>query len=158
MRFTGRTAWKTVGCTFAGVVLLVLVLRHRAVQEAAPNTWACYSETKMTLPDISGGDFEIIYTSCDVLAKDESISGYVSKRSWVAKLLARKTLLFRYDPALWNSPLPSIRTSGQNRILVSVPRVSEIIFQSRKWENLSVDYDVGHIDNPASGQSGQTPQ
>lgn len=133
--------------------MLIVVVRYRAIHEADPNTWACSSETRMTLPDISGGEFEVIYTNCDTVAKDESISVYVSARSWVAKLLAKKTLLFRYDPAISNSPLPSIKPSGQNRILISIPRVSSISFQSRKWGAIEVDYEIGKIDYPEPGES-----
>jgi hypothetical protein len=107
----------------------------------------------MKITNLSGGDFEITYTNCDTLAKEEFVSVYVSKAggnktSLFARWLNKRTLLFQYDPGMWNSPLPLVRASGQNRILISIPKVSSVIFQSRSWENFPVDYEIGHIDYP----------
>lgn len=148
MRFMGGTFRKVAVCAVCGLVLVVIVIRNHEINKVKPNTFACSSETKTTLKDISGGDFEIVYTSCDTLAKDESVSVYVSSRSWVSRLFYKETLLFRYDPAMSNDPLPSITASSQNRILISIPQVSSIDVQRRNWGIVSIDYQIGKIFNP----------
>lgn len=148
MKFVGGTFRKVMLCVVCGLVLLVIVIRNHAIIQIKPNTLACFSETKTTLKDMSGGDFEIVYTTCDSLAKDESISVYVSSRSWISRLFYKETLLFRYDPAMSNDPLPSITASSQNRILISIPQVSSIDVQRRNWGIVSIDYQIGKIFNP----------
>ena len=39
----------------------------------------CLSERMQTMPNLSGAKVEIVYTNCDTLAKDESISVYFSR-------------------------------------------------------------------------------
>lgn len=152
MKFTRRIVWGIVGCS-VGVILVLVVLRLLASDNVIPNSAECISETRETLPNVLGGDFEIVYTNCDTLAKEEWISVYVTSRSWIRRLLAGKTLLFRYDPGSWNSPLPAINVSGQNRLLVSIARVSSFSFQKKKWQGVSVDYQIGRIDYPEPGES-----
>jgi hypothetical protein len=110
---------------------------------------ACISEERMTIPNLSGMEFKIIYTVCDI----DEVSVYarraaVKGESFLGRWLNRRTLLFRYDAGRWDDPPPSIRPSGNDRILISIPRVSQVYFQSRKWRNVIIDYDVGQIDNP----------
>src|SRR5258708_33998269 len=125
-----------------------IVLVHTGI---VPNRLSCNSQTETELPNISGHDFEITYANCDVLAKEEFVSVYISstkanRKWWIPGWLNRKALLFRYDPAMWKAPLPSIRASGQDRIVISIPRGSSLIVENRKWRNVSVDYEIGHVD------------
>ena len=113
-----------------------------------------YSEERMTIPNLSGMEFKILYTTrARLFVTDYAISVYVRRAavkrgSLLARLSNRQTLLFRYDPENYDSPLPSIQVSGNNRILISVPRVSEVFFQARKWQNTTIDYNIGHNDSP----------
>jgi len=107
----------------------------------------------MTIPNLSGTEFEFTYTNCDTLAKEEAIRIYASRasvkgESFLWRLSNRNALLFNYDPGRPDGLLPTVVSSGNNRILISIPEVSSILFQSRKWKNLSIDYDVGHITYP----------
>jgi hypothetical protein len=111
------------------------------------------SEDRMTISNLEGMEFKTIYTNCDTLAKDEEISVYVSKsatsrESLFTRWLNRKTLIFSYDPGRYDNPLPSIQATGNDRILITVLRVSSINLQNRKWRNVSINYDIGHIDYP----------
>ena len=114
----------------------------------------CVTEDKGTMPNVAGMEFKIVYENCDTLAKEEEVRVYVSRAAengdwFFTRWLNRRTLLFSYDPGGVNDvPLPSIHTSGAKRILISIPRVSEVLFQSRKWRDVSVDYDIGHIEYP----------
>jgi len=153
---------KHLGLVVGGVTLLAMAYLFLAYIGAVPAPSTCTSETKETLTSVLGGDFEIVYTNCDALAKEEFVSVYVSKargnrNPLLARLSGKKTLLFRYDPAIPNSPLPLVTASGPNRILISIPRVSSILFQGRNWEQVSVDYDIGHVDYPETGST-QSPK
>jgi hypothetical protein len=116
----------------------------------APN--ACLSEELKTIPNLSGMRFDIEYTNCDTLVKDEAVSVYVTpaskEQSWIAKLFNRKTLIFRYDPGRADSLPPSIQASAKERILISIPEVSSVIYQSRKWRKVFIDYRIEHNMNP----------
>jgi hypothetical protein len=114
---------------------------------------ACITEEMRTIPNLSGMKFEVTYTNCDTIAKDEAVRVYVSRaavpgESLLARWSNRKTLLFRYDPERYDSPLPSIVVPSNDRILISIPEVSSVSLKNRKWRNVSIDYNIGHIDYP----------
>jgi hypothetical protein len=115
---------------------------------------ARYTEEMMTIPNLSGMEFKIIYTSrAKLFVTDYAISVYVRRaavkgESLLARWSNRQTLLFRYDPERYESPLPSIKASGNDGILISIPDISSVLIQSRKWQNVTVDYNIGHIDYP----------
>ncbi len=149
--------WGVSAVMVLAAAYIVLVLAG-----IAPNRLSCNSQREIELTNISGHDFEITYTNCDGLAKEEFVSVYISSgkssgKWWLPGWMSKKGLLFRYDPAMPNAPLPSIKASGQDKVVISIPRVSSIIFEIRKWKNLSVDYEIGRIDYPPTNQSG-SPQ
>ncbi|MDR3741537.1 MAG: hypothetical protein P4L40_21170 [Terracidiphilus sp.] len=114
---------------------------------------ACQTEARLTIDDPAGLVFEVVDESCDTLAKDEAISVYakkaVSKGTWrFFGRRSQRTLLFRYDPGRPDNPLPSIKLLSQTTILISIPEVSSIVYQNRKWENMSVNYEIGKVDYP----------
>ncbi len=115
---------------------------------------ACTSEAETVIPDLDGVGVEVTYTNCDTLAKDESISVYLSrsankKDSWFARWRNHRALVFRYDPGRYDNPLPSITRPSLSTILISVPEVSSIMYQSRKWQDVSVGYQIGKVYYPA---------
>lgn len=113
-----------------------------------------YTEELTTIPNLSGMEFRVVYTSrARLFVTDYAVSVYARRaategESLVAKWLNRQTLLFRYDPFGADHPPPSIKAIGNDRILISIPKVSSVLFQSRKYENVTIDYDIGHIDYP----------
>lgn len=115
---------------------------------------ACQAKERLEIKDPSGFTFEVVDESCDTLAKDEAISVYarkaVSKGTWgFAGERNQRTLLFRYDPGRPDNPLPSITHPSQTIILISIPEVSSISYENRKWENMSLSYKIGRVDYPA---------
>jgi hypothetical protein len=99
--------------------------------------------------------FEPEDTSCDVLAKDEAIRVYVrdtvlDKGWFFAKWRNERTLLLRYDPGVPDNAIPSITRPNQSTILISIPEVSSIEYQSSYWENTSINYEIGKVDYPSS--------
>ncbi|MFZ0935350.1 MAG: hypothetical protein ACLP6W_21915 [Bryobacteraceae bacterium] len=137
----------------ATAIMLVLGARYvflRLTGIITPD--ACISEDLKTIPDLSGLRFEIEYTNCDTLPKDEAVSVYVATaakgKSWVPNWFNRRTLIFSYDPSGVDNSPPSIQASGKERILISVPEVSSVILQRRKWRNFSIDYRIAHNMNP----------
>ncbi len=144
-----------------GAAVLVLVsgvgyvfMRLTGVVE--PN--ACISEEKMTIPDLSGAKVEVFYTNCDTMVKDEAISIYFSRaaakeKSWFAGWRNHRRLVFRYDPGgKSDSPLPSITNPSKSTILISVPEVSSVIYQSRNWESMSIAYEIGKVYYPVNSK------
>ncbi|MFZ0909815.1 MAG: hypothetical protein WA766_10055 [Candidatus Acidiferrales bacterium] len=156
MSLSAKLSDRKVHAYLVGAIVLLgavyLVFKYSGVK----------TESEVTINNISGGDFEITYTSIDRIAKEEFISVYISKAAegrepFFVKWFRPKTLLFRYDPGAWDRPLPSIRASGPNKVLISIPEVSEVLSQSRNWGNVSIDYNIGRIDFPESGSSQQAP-
>lgn len=158
MRINNRMLTRTIRWGIGSIMVLMAAYIVLVLAGVAPQRFSCNSQREMKLTNIAGHDFEITYTNCDVLAKEEFVSVYISstkdnRKWWVPEWLIRKKLLFRYDPAMPTDSLPSIRVSGQNRISISIPRVSSVIFASKKWENVSVDYQIGHVDYPGPHES-----
>ena len=115
---------------------------------------ACLTETKLKTEDPAGFIFEVEYSNCDTLAKDEAIRVYARKvtpkRVWTFPGWQNKrTLLFRYDPGRWDNPLPSITRPSGSTILISIPEVSSIEYRNRKWEIMNINYAIGRVDYPA---------
>jgi hypothetical protein len=115
---------------------------------------SCGSEETLKVEELSGLKFEVTYLSCDTLAKDEAIRVYAettaSDRTWLwGKWRHKRTLLFRYDPGRWDNPLPSITLPNPSTILISIPEVSSIDYQSGRWEKMSVNYAIGRVDYPS---------
>jgi len=113
----------------------------------------CQTEERLKIEDPSGFTFDVVYESCDTLAKDEAISVYARKPApkgtWpFSGWRNQRTLLFRYDPMREDSPLPTITRQSSSIILISIPEISEINYQKRKWENISINYDIGRVYYP----------
>jgi hypothetical protein len=100
------------------------------------------TESRKTIPDLSGLDFEISQTDCSTLGEDTSISVSVSKAGET-----KKTLLFKYGPAGLD-PIPEIAVIDQQTIQISVQKISDLIFRRESWKGLSVEYNIGAIDYP----------
>jgi hypothetical protein len=145
---------KTLTYCAATVVALCFVYAVLVIAAVVPWPFACLTETKMKIANLSGMELEVTYTNCDVIAKDEFVDVYASPaigRGWesfFARLLNRKTLIFRCDPGKPDDVVPTIKAAGDNRILISNPGVSSIFYQSRKWKNVSMDYAIGRIYYP----------
>jgi hypothetical protein len=104
--------------------------------------YTCIIETRKKIPNLSGFDFEITETDCSTLGEDASVSVFVSKGGD-----RTKTLLFKYGPAVDNI-LPSIAVNKESNFLISIPRVSDVRFQEHRWQNMSIQYNIAHIDYP----------
>lgn len=116
-----------------------------------PLPGANISETMLVLNDVNGAGFEVIYTNSDTLAKEEWVNVYVydsgSQSNWFNRLIHRKTLLFSYDPG-YPAETPHIEAVGPQDIRISIPRVSSVLYQGRRWKALSVDYQIAKVDYP----------
>jgi hypothetical protein len=76
---------------------------------------ACLTETRETITDLSGLDFLVSETNCDVIAKTDQISIYISKtgeKKW--------DLILKYDPAT-DRGAPDFDVDQKGAILVSIP-------------------------------------
>jgi hypothetical protein len=134
-----------------GIYAIVLVIHFALIH------LSCTTEERFRIENLSGVSFEVTDTSCDTLAKDENIRIYARKVDPIgAGIFSRwrnqKRLIFRYDPGSSDNPLPSITRPSQLTILISIPAVSSISEQEHEWENMSVNYDIGHVDYPGASK------
>jgi hypothetical protein len=148
-----RRAWVFIIATVVIVamasVIVVPDVRVKAVRTLFPGV--CMTEKLKTIPDLSDMNFEIIYTNCDTLAKEDSVSICVSRAlgkeaSFFERWFNKKTLIFKYVPG--RSDTPSIKVSDNGRILISIPNISSIYVQSREWRHVSIEYAIGHVEYP----------
>jgi len=154
---TTKRIAKTIGIGVIGVVILWGAWRTLVHFTGRDDSGACISEQLKTIPDMSGAKVEIVYTNCDTLAKQEDVSVYFSpavhgEKPWFAKWTNERTLVFRYDPGRPDNPLPSITRPSQSTILISIPEVSSISYQNRKWKSISINYEIGKVDYPPKSQ------
>jgi hypothetical protein len=86
--------------------------------------------------------FQITETDCSTLGEDASVSVY-----GFGDPGSNRTLLFEYGPAN-DLRLPTIEVLDQQTIVIAVPSVSDVVFQTGSWNNHSIRYDIGHIYYP----------
>src|SRR5579862_1711015 len=106
----------------------------------------CISQQMMTNPDLAGVKVEVVYTNCDTFAKDESVKVYFARAgvkgvSWFARWRRHTTLVFWYDPGgRAKTPLPTITSTSPSTILISTPVARDVLYESRTWEEVSINY------------------
>ena len=153
-----RTALKVAAALCAASAFpLGTALYSGAVRGLNPFTaWACTSEEKGGLGNVSGWDLAIVHTSCDLVSRQEAISVYASPhgvphRRW----FPRRTLIFRYAPGAPDDLLPSFESTAPDRILISVPSISSVSIQRHALGSVTVNYHLGPIENPDPTGLGQ---
>ena len=102
---------------------------------------ACNTETLTTIKNLSGLDFEITSTECDIIAKDASINVFVGKTG-----TGKQTLIFKFDPIMIvNSRyvVPSIRVMD-NDIVISIERTGDIYSREDKWNDYNIEYKIDY--------------
>jgi hypothetical protein len=109
------------------------------------------TESRMTVTNVEGTDFEVTFTKLDAITNREYVSVFADKTGTGPKPAGKRdedeALLFRYDPSEETGALPLIKSAGPKKVLISIPRVSSILFQRRLWNGLSVDYDIGVVEH-----------
>ena len=141
---------RVVGCILSGILFLSTVCVFLPALGLGRAQAQCTTESKKRLRNISGVNVEITFTDCDIVAKEAWISVYAYKVEVTKKSSKRRSdenLLFRYDPGQ-DSSLPQIQSIGENKILISIGRVSSINTQKRQWHDIAIDYHIGKIDYP----------
>lgn len=110
------------------------------------------TETRMLVTSLTGADFEVTDTHIDDVEKSEYVSIFAGDAGTLDGLskakAAKKTLLFRYDPGQWRGTLPLITSTEANKVQVSLPGVSRVIFKREIWKGVSVEYRIGTIVHP----------
>lgn len=156
---TRKGVYIAVGLCIAGAIPLGTAVYSSASRGLNPLTaWACTSQPRGGLSDVSGWDLEIEHTSCNLFSKQEAITVYASphrpggsQKRW----FHRRTLLFRYLPGSPDDLLPSFESTGPGRILITVPSISSVAVQKRSLAETAVNYHIGHIENPDPGRLSQ---
>ena len=134
------------------ILVVIAIYSIWTAFRTALNRITC-SATNVEVVNLSSLRFEVEDTRCDGLAKDEAIRVYVNDfelhGGWIfSKWRNKRTLLFDYDPGRWDNPLPSITRPNPSTILISIPEVSSIHYQSRKWADITVNYHIGQVEYP----------
>ena len=108
---------------------------------AFPLPGACHTSILGKIDNAVSYDFEISNTTFKTLASDDAIAIFISCTSQ-----SEKTALFKYDPG--NAELPIIDVVEPRTVVVSVRRSSSVYFRKHRWEDVSIRYDLGHIQYP----------
>lgn len=120
----------------AGIVLFVAM-------DDVPN--ACITEVVGRAVDISGHDFEVSDTNCDLLAKTETITLFVSRAGESSKVA-----ILGYVPG--KGMLPLIESIDRNTVRISLSSITALNFYKESWDGLSIVYHIDgirHLDLPA---------
>jgi hypothetical protein len=104
---------------------------------------ACITEVRQDGIFRANMQFRITETNCSTMGEDASVSVYGSSASSDGK-----TLLFKYGPASYDLPLPTIEVPDQQTIIITVPIVSDVAFQLHTWNDRSIKYDIGQVNYP----------
>jgi hypothetical protein len=156
---TRKSLYIAAGLCLAGAVPLGTAIYSSATQGLNPFTaWACNSERRGGLDNVSGWDLEIEHTSCDLFSKQEAITVYAaphqapaSRRRWFRS----RIMLFRYLPESSDDLLPSFESTGPDRILITVPSIASVAVQQHSLGETAVNYHIGHIEYPDPGRLSQ---
>jgi hypothetical protein len=112
----------------------------------------CITETQAKFENIAGWDFEAEDTSCDTLAKDEEVRVFAvpaqAKYSRLGSLLARRRLIFAYDP--WRTGVDGLTVQARDtkHILISLPQASSVFGKNRSLGEIAIDYDIRRVEYP----------
>jgi hypothetical protein len=118
-----------------------------------PLTYAfCITETQAKFENVAGWDFEAEDSSCDTLAKDVEVRLFAvpaqAKNSSLGRLLARRRLIFAYDPGTTGADGLMVQARDAKRILISLPKASSVFEKIRTLDQVGIDYDIRRIDYP----------
>jgi hypothetical protein len=135
-----------IGATLKDIAVCLAPFAFFVITIGKSFWFACTTETKLKISNLSGLDFEISETDCDLIAKDASMSIFVSKHG-----MGPGALLFKFDP-VDIAPLPSITVEEPDTIAISAPWVGEIFSKSDAWENMRVKYGIGAISRSSKSE------
>jgi hypothetical protein len=120
--------------------------------DLAPKPFMSKTEVRMEVTNLEGADFEITFTRLDAITNREYVSVFADKPGTEHEPPDKKAndeaLLFRYDPSEGATDLPQIKSAGPKKVVISIPKVSAILFQRRLWNGLSVEYKIGVVEHP----------
>jgi hypothetical protein len=112
--------------------------------------FACLTETRQRISDLSDFSFEISETSCDTLAKDDAISVFATRPGHTEKVL-----LLKYDPG--PDVLPTIRVTPSHEISIAISAVSSIFSQRDELDGFPIRYDIGVVRYPTQIEHSKSP-
>ena len=96
----------------------------------------CDTRSLGSVLNVAGYDFEVSETACDVLAKDDAITIFVSETG-----KKEKTAVFKYDPGA--EAFPKIVAADAHTARISLESISSIFFREDRVGSLSISYDIG---------------
>jgi hypothetical protein len=112
----------------------------------------CITETQAKFENVAGWDFEAEDTNCDTLAKDEEVRVFAvpaqAKYSRLGSLLARRRLIFAYDPGVPGVEGLIVQAKDSKHILISLPEASSVFEKNRTLGEMTIDYNISKVDYP----------
>jgi hypothetical protein len=145
----GKVIILLLGVVFLLGIGTITVVSNRLT----PSPYACQTQTLQTIPSLAGARFTITHTKCRDYTHKEFVSVYVQRfvapdAPFYDHWFNPQTLIFRYHPETWASPLPSLSQTGNHTVQIAVPRVSQVDHQRAQWLYLKIQYNIGHVDHP----------
>jgi hypothetical protein len=159
-RLTGVFTWLLLSVLTLGLALVVIPTAYLILPVIwgalglpdlpfkLPFPGACISETFGKASNIAGADFEFVDTDCDLIAKDEAITISVSRGPGLLDWFG-KTEIFKYDGIPEIKPV--VTAVDRHTVRISVEAVSSVHFAKKRWEDLTIVYDIGSIEYPRKG-------
>ena len=128
---------------FAWIAIsLVAIYIFLAIIGLAWTPWVCLDTPVAKITGLLGYNFDVIYTNCDLIAKEEWISVFAARPgAW------RSTLLFQYVPWRYDDK-PAITATDGRTIRISIPKLSSVHMRRTGWDDLTIEYDIGYIEYP----------
>ncbi|HTG20862.1 MAG TPA: hypothetical protein VK681_12520 [Reyranella sp.] len=137
----------SVGALAIGVAAVAVVVFLLMFAIGLWSPYACTTTVHQRITGLSGFDFEISETDCDVLAKDAATSVFVSEAGQ-----KKKSLLFKYVPPGYDA-IPSITPIDEHTVQISIRRVPQILCRKDRWQALAIRYVIEVIEYP--GRNGK---
>ena len=135
-----RAAWCLLWVA-ASLGLVYLLLLEIGL---APGTQTCMTETRATVHNLAGFDFEVVEVDCDMFAHDASLTVFALKP---ARGPRERATLIRYDPG--GDDAPVIRSPAPGVVEIAIHEISSMFFCRNHIAGLEVHYTIGHIYYPS---------
>ena len=132
----------SVGALAIGVAAVAVVVFLLMFAIGLWSPYACTTTVHQRITGLSGFDFEISETDCDVLAKDAATSVFVSEAGQ-----KKKSLLFKYVPPGYDA-IPSITRVDEHTVQISIWCVPQILCRKDRWQTLAIRYVIGVVEYP----------
>jgi len=142
LNWFAKSIWVLVSVAIlAGAVVVIRIASAILSTDDAASWGSCISEA-FGEAHVAGLDFKFVDVSCDILAKSEAISIFASQAGAAS---GGDVEIFKYDGPMVS---PTITEIDPHTIRISVGTISSVYFAKKRFGDIAILYDIGHIWNP----------